>query len=97
MRALIIAAAIIAATAAPSFAQSDRGYITAGGGVAISSDTTSGDVLAEVGWRIAPNLFVFGDFGQLHNLQPSQLPPEAGTRAYGGRFHLRSPWCRRRK
>jgi opacity protein-like surface antigen len=75
MRVLIIAATIIAATAAPSFAQTDRGYITAGGGVAISSDTTSGDVVAEVGWRIAPNLFVFGDVGQFHNLQPSQLQP----------------------
>ena len=82
MRALIFAAAAIVMTAGPSFAQStqdERGYVTAGGGFAISSDTTSGDVLAEVGWRVARNLFVFGDLGQFHNLQPSQLQPTVDT------------------
>ena len=78
MRALIIAAAAIVMTAGPSFAQStqdERAYVTVGGGVAVSSDTTSGDVALEAGMRIAPNLFVFGNLGQFHNLQPSQLQP----------------------
>jgi opacity protein-like surface antigen len=78
MRALIIAAAAIVMTTGPSFAQStqdERAYVTVGGGVAVSSDTTSGDVALEAGVRIAPNLFVFGNLGQFHNLQPSQLQP----------------------
>ena len=67
MKALIIAAAAIVMTAGPSSAQStqdERGYVTVGGGVAVSSDTTSGDVALEAGMRVAPNLFVFGSLGQ---------------------------------
>ena len=78
MKALIIAAAAIVMAAGPVFAQTtqdQRAYVTAGGGVAISSDATSGDVAFEAGMRIAPNLFVFGNIGQFHNLQPSQLQP----------------------
>jgi hypothetical protein len=44
-------------------------------GFAVSPDGTSGDVLGEVGVRIAPHLSVFGDIGQFHNLQPSQAQP----------------------
>jgi opacity protein-like surface antigen len=68
-------AACIACCAQPSFAQSDRAYVNVGGGMAISPDATSGDVLGEVGVRVARNLFVFGDVGQFHNLQPSLVQP----------------------
>ena len=46
-------------------------YANLAGGFAVSPDGTSGDVLGEVGVRIAPHLSVFGDIGQFHNLQPS--------------------------
>jgi len=76
MRVLMMVAACIACGAAPSLAQqSDRAYVNVGGGVAISSDTTSGNILGEVGVRVARNLFVFGDLGQFHNLQPSLVQP----------------------
>ncbi|HJZ77788.1 MAG TPA: outer membrane beta-barrel protein [Vicinamibacterales bacterium] len=76
MRVLMIVVACIACGAAPSLAQpSDRGYVNFGGGVAISSDTTSGNILGEAGVRVARNLFVFGDLGQFHNLQPSLVQP----------------------
>jgi opacity protein-like surface antigen len=75
MRVLMIAATFVVCAAAPSFAQSERGYVNLGGGVAISSDATSGNVVGEVGVRVARNLFVFGDLGQFHNLQPSLVQP----------------------
>jgi len=87
MKALFIAAAI-ALCAAPSYAQSRDVYASLSGGFAVSPDGTSGDVLGEVGVRIAPQLSVFGDIGQFHNLQPSQLQPSvdavATTLAAGG-------------
>src|SRR5262249_48925686 len=56
--------------------QGDRAYVNVSGGVAISSDdATSGNVVGEVGVRVARNLFVFGDIGQFHNLQPSLAQP----------------------
>src|SRR5262249_61816004 len=76
MRVLMVVAACIACGAPPSFAQqSDRGYARCGGGGAISSDATSGNILGEVGVRVARNVFVFGDLGQFHNLQPSLVQP----------------------
>ena len=75
MRVLITAAAVAMLTAAPLFAQTERGYVTGIGGFAVTPDKTSGDVAGEVGVRIAPHLLVFGDLGQFHNLQPSDLLP----------------------
>jgi opacity protein-like surface antigen len=75
MRRLIITAACIGCCASPSFAQSDRAHVNVGGGLAVSPDAKSGDVVGEVGVRVAPNLFVFGDVGQFHNLQPSLVQP----------------------
>ena len=65
-------------SASSSFAQiahADRGYFDLGGGVAISPDATSSDLVGEVGVKVAKNLFVFGDLGQFHNLQPSLVQP----------------------
>src|SRR2546425_12470465 len=76
MRSRVISVtAIIVLAAAPSFAQSARGFVTGAGGFAVSPDTTSGDWLGEAGVRVAPNLFVFGDLGQFRNLQPSEVQP----------------------
>lgn len=74
MKALFITAAL-ALIAAPSYAQHPSVYANVAGGFAVSPDGTSGDVLGEVGVRIAPHLSVFGDLGQFHNLQPSKIQP----------------------
>jgi opacity protein-like surface antigen len=81
MREFIIAAAALALTAGPSFAQGERGYVNLGGGIAASSDATSGELVGEVGVRVARNLFVFGDLGQFHNLQPSLVQPAVDATA----------------
>jgi opacity protein-like surface antigen len=73
MRVLIMAAAATVLTAAPVFAQTERGYITGLGGFAVTEDNTSGNVLGEVGARIAPHVSVFGDVGKFHNLLPSEV------------------------
>ena len=75
MRAVMMAVTVAVLTAAPLFAQTERGYVTGVGGFAVTPDTTSGDVLGEVGVRVAPHLLVFGDLGQFHNLQPSDIQP----------------------
>src|SRR6516165_5447554 len=61
--------------AAPLFAQSEHGYIAGAGGFAITPQTTSGDALVEGGVRVAPHLMLFGDLGQYHNVQPSDVQP----------------------
>ncbi|HKB10092.1 MAG TPA: porin family protein [Vicinamibacterales bacterium] len=81
MRVVMMVAACIVCGAAPSLAQSERAYVNVGGGMAIAPDTTSGDVLGEVGVRVARNLFVFGDLGQFHNLQPSLAQPAVDAAA----------------
>ena len=70
-----IAAAIALCTSSSLLAQTDRVYITGVGGFARSTDTTSGDAMAEVAVRIAPHLLVFGDVGRFGNLQPSDVQP----------------------
>ena len=62
MRVFVIAACV-ALCAQPAFAQRDRAYVNVAGGMAIAPDATSGNILGEVGVRVAPNLFVFGDVG----------------------------------
>jgi opacity protein-like surface antigen len=85
MRALLLAAAMTATVAGPAFAQNaqaaqtERGYISGIGGFAVTPDATSGDVVAEAGVRIAPHLLVFGNIGQFHNLQPSDIQPAIET------------------
>jgi hypothetical protein len=75
VKLLVAATTMFVLTAAPSFAQSDRAYFSASGGFAVGRDGSSGDVLGEAGVRIAPRLYVFGDVGQLRNLEPSSLQP----------------------
>jgi len=75
IRTSAIVAAIAFCTSAPLLAQTDRVYVTGVGGFARSTDTTSGDAMAEVGVRIAPHLLAFGDVGRFGNLQPSDVQP----------------------
>lgn len=74
----IILAAIVAAAPASAFAQT-HAYVNGAGGFATTTDGTSEDVLGEAGVRVAPNLFVFGDVGRFHNLQPSAVQPAIDT------------------
>jgi opacity protein-like surface antigen len=75
MKVVMIAAIATLLTAAPLLAQTERGYVTGAGGFAVTTDTTSGNAMGEVGVRIAPHLLVFGDLGQFRNLQPSDAQP----------------------
>jgi opacity protein-like surface antigen len=69
----IVTTALLAVllTAGSSFAQPSQIYASVSGGVAAAADGATGDVLGEVGVRLARHLYVFGDVGQFHNLQPS--------------------------
>jgi opacity protein-like surface antigen len=73
MKVIWLAAALVALTAAPSMAQTERGYFSAAGGFTVSPETTSGNFLAEGGVRVAPHLSVFGNIGQFHDVQPSEV------------------------
>jgi hypothetical protein len=74
-RVCLAFAIILVSVAVPAFAQGDRGYIAGSGGFAITPETTSGAVMIEGGVRVAPHLLVFGDLGQYHDLQPSDVQP----------------------
>jgi opacity protein-like surface antigen len=87
MKVLLIAATL-ALVAVPSYAQGANVYASVAGGFAVSPDGTSGDVLGQIGVRITPQISVFADIGQFHNLQPSQAQPAVdgtdSTLAAGG-------------
>jgi len=68
---IVVMAMVMAPTL--EFAQTERAYVGGIGGFAITPDTTSGDVSAEAGVRIAPHLSLFADVGHFHNLQPSDV------------------------
>jgi opacity protein-like surface antigen len=78
MRSLL-AGAVVLLMAGPAFAQGERAFVNGSGGFAVSPDGTSGNILGEVGYRIVPKLSVFGDFGQFHNLQPSDIQAAVTT------------------
>jgi len=63
VRVLTLIAACVAGCAQPAFAEGDRAYVKVSGGMAIAPDATSGNILGEVGVRVARNLFVFGGVG----------------------------------
>ena len=75
MKIIMCVAAFIATAAPPLFAQTERGYVAASGGFAVSPDTTSGNAVGEIGVRVAPHIVVFGDVGQFHDVQPSAVQP----------------------
>lgn len=72
---MIVAGAALLMTSGPLFAQTQRGYVDLSGGVTTSTETTSSVFAGQAGVRVARKLFVFGDVGQFHNLQPSTLQP----------------------
>src|SRR5689334_3366298 len=88
---ITLAAALIPAAASAQIAASEqlgpvapigsssvpvtRAYADVAGGFAVTPDATSGDVVGELGVRVAPNLFVFGDVGRFANAQPSMFQP----------------------
>ena len=75
MRTLMIAAIVLILSASFSYAQTDRMYVGGTGAIATGPDGTSSDAFGELGVRVAPRLFVFGDLGQIHSLQPSAIQP----------------------
>jgi opacity protein-like surface antigen len=72
---VVISAVGALLTAAPSMAQTERGYVTGTAGFATDHDGTSADVLGEGGVRLAPHVLLFGNIGRFHNLQPSAVQP----------------------
>ena len=73
MKTLWIVVIAIVMAPALAFAQTERAYVSGIGGFAMTPDTTSGDVSAEAGVRVAPHLSVVADVGHFHNLQPSDV------------------------
>src|SRR5262245_12567473 len=73
MKMCVIVVGCVVLLASASFAQTERGYLTGIGGFAVTPETTSNDVVAEAGIRVAPHLMVFGDVGRFHDLQPSDV------------------------
>jgi opacity protein-like surface antigen len=71
----VVLLALASMPAAPALAQTDRAYVGGAGGFSITSSDTSGQLVGEAGIRVAPNVFVYGNIGQFHNLSSSQLQP----------------------
>ncbi len=74
----------ILSLAAPSFAQTERGYIGGIGGFAVSAASTSPRVTSqdfafEAGARVAPGLLAFGDIGRIKDLTPSTSEPQVAS------------------
>lgn len=74
----------ILSLAAPSFAQTERGYVGGIGGFAVSAASTSPRVTSqdwafEAGARVAPGLFAFGDVGRINDLTPSTSQPQVAA------------------
>ena len=84
MRRVTVAATfLITITAASAFAQGigqpQRAYVSAGGGIVATGDGTSGHAIGEAGFRISPNLFLFGDVGRFQNLASSTFQSAADS------------------
>ena len=79
MRAIPIVISLSLLAASPLCAQTEPAYITGAGGFAATPDATSGDVVGEVGVRVAPRLLVFGNIGRFHNLESSDLAPTVAS------------------
>jgi hypothetical protein len=67
------------ALAATSQAQEHHGLVVGSGGVATTSEGSSGEATVEVGYRVAPHLVAFGHFGTQRNIQPSFVQPFVDT------------------
>jgi hypothetical protein len=85
MKRLMLGTLLAMATAGTAFAQEPRGFVEGSGGVASTSDGTSGNVGIDVGRQVAPHLIVFGSIGRLRNVEPSLVQPgmDAAVAALG--------------
>jgi opacity protein-like surface antigen len=79
MKKVSLMFSMVALIASPLYAQTERGYVAGEGGFAMTHETTSGDALVEGGIRVAPHLLLFGDVGQFHDVQPSDVQPSVDT------------------
>jgi opacity protein-like surface antigen len=79
MKKVSLMFSMVALIASPLCAQTERGYVAGEGGFAMTHETTSGDALVEGGIRVAPHLLLFGDLGQFHDVQPSDVQPSVDT------------------
>jgi opacity protein-like surface antigen len=73
MKHLLVASTLLAACAAPAFAQErsltdPRGYVTGLGGFSVALGNSTANTLLEGGVRIAPHVMVFGTVGHYSNL-----------------------------
>jgi opacity protein-like surface antigen len=92
MRKCMMAATLMMAIAAPTFAQDKQdpkerpednaaGYVSGVGGFATSVGNTTGDVGLEAGVRIAPHVMAFGNIGRFTDLQGELQPTLASGTA----------------
>jgi opacity protein-like surface antigen len=100
MKILSMIVSMVLLVAGSSFAQTSptsQIYASLSGGVAAAPDGATSDVLGEVGVRVSRNLYVFGNVGGFHNLQPSEVQSsidqlnaslEAGGLAVTGTAHV---------
>jgi hypothetical protein len=72
MKVIWLAAALVALTAAPSMAQTERGYFSAAGGFTVSPETTSGNFLARRRARRAAPVSV-RQHRPVPDVQPSEV------------------------
>ena len=56
-----------------AFAQEPRGYVEGTGAFTSASGTKTGGATGEIGFKVAPNLVVFGTVGNIHDAQSSTL------------------------
>lgn len=75
MRVLMIVVAGCLLSVSSARAQTENLYVGGSSGLAAGPDGSSSDTFGEIGVRVAPRVFVFGDIGQIHNLQPSAVQP----------------------
>jgi len=75
MRVFVIVIAVFIVSVSSSYAQTPNLYIGGSGGSAAGPDGASSDTFGEIGWRIARRLSLYGDVGEIRNLQPSAVQP----------------------
>lgn len=77
--AIILAAGLLAVTAAPATAQDYdiRGFVGGLGGVTFGTASSSGVAGVQGGYRISPGLFVIGEFGRFADVLPSEILDDA--------------------
>jgi hypothetical protein len=73
MRYALIPALVATLWTTAAYAQEPRGYVVGGGALSRITGATSGGVNGEVGLKVAPNVVVFGNIGDLRDVHWSSL------------------------